>query len=412
MPSNLTQMSAAEYDKILYGNMTPSMAAAYLQERDIPLRNFPQVLQSMYPGADLLPRLVEYLSRIGPEEGGASAQSLGKKAHNWLSGRNVPASREEYFRIAFALGLGESQLNTLLGLFTDYGIQYRDGRELVFAWFLRHGFGYLDALRFYEALPLAPGMERLEPGRNSQLTHELHNRFQLIQTMEELRHCYLENLEYFGSLHLRAYYYFQGYLDQLIHPVPSWDAGKEPDYSIEMVMNTYLSMQVPAGAKRSHYSLIQKLIRQNWPNTTALNNIRNHKLDVAPEAAAFALCGDGEHWRYRGPLPGTGRELHHPGGAAGGPLVDIKRHALRLRHGTFGPAQPLRLADSVRHLRRRKRVHERPDGAGIGPFISREQSPVRLTKKQARPWGEIPKRRACSAFFYGSILRRAGRDSL
>ena len=62
MPSNLTQMSAAEYDKILYGNMTPSMAAAYLQERDIPLRNFPQVLQSMYPGADLLPRLVEYLS--------------------------------------------------------------------------------------------------------------------------------------------------------------------------------------------------------------------------------------------------------------------------------------------------------------------------------------------------------------
>ena len=79
---------------------------------------------------------------------------------------------------------------------------------------------------------------------------------------------------------LRAYYYFQGYLDQLIHPVPSWDAGKEPDYSIETVMNTYLSMQVPAGAKRSHYSLIQKLIRQNWPNTTALNNIRNHKVDV------------------------------------------------------------------------------------------------------------------------------------
>ena len=280
MPSNLTQMSAAEYDKILCGNMTPSMAAAYLQERDIPLRNFPQVLQSMYPGADLLPRLVEYLSRIGPEEGGASVQSLGKKAHNWLSGRNVPASREDYFRIAFALGLGESQLNTLLGLFTDYGIQYRDGRELVFAWFLRHGYGYLDALRFYEALPLAPGMERLEPGRNSQLTHELHNRFQLIQTTEELRHCYLENLEYFGSLHLRAYYYFQGYLDQLIHPVPSWDDGEEPDYSIETVMNTYLSMQVPSGAKRSHYSLIQKLIRQNWPNTTALNNIRNHKLDV------------------------------------------------------------------------------------------------------------------------------------
>ena len=82
MPSNLTQMSAAEYDKILYGNMTPSMAAAYLQERDIPLRNFPQVLQSMYSGPDLLPRLVDYLLLIHSEEGGASSQSLGKKVHN------------------------------------------------------------------------------------------------------------------------------------------------------------------------------------------------------------------------------------------------------------------------------------------------------------------------------------------
>ena len=90
MPSNLTQMSAAEYDKILYGNMTPSMAAAYLQERGIPLRNFPQVLQSMYPGADLFPRLVEYLSRIGPEEGGASVQSLGKKRTTGFLGATSP----------------------------------------------------------------------------------------------------------------------------------------------------------------------------------------------------------------------------------------------------------------------------------------------------------------------------------
>ena len=51
------------------------MAAAYLQERDIPLRNFPQVLQSMYSGPDLLPRLVDYLLLIHSEEGGASSQA-------------------------------------------------------------------------------------------------------------------------------------------------------------------------------------------------------------------------------------------------------------------------------------------------------------------------------------------------
>ena len=115
MPSNLTQMSAAEYDKILYGNMTPSMAAAYLQERDIPLRNFPQVLQSMYPGADLLPRLVEYLSRIGPEEGGASVQSLGKKAHNWLSGAQRPRQPGGIFPHRLCPGAGGISAEHLAG---------------------------------------------------------------------------------------------------------------------------------------------------------------------------------------------------------------------------------------------------------------------------------------------------------
>ena len=149
------------------------MAAAYLQERDIPLRNFPQVLQSMYPGATCSPGWWSISPALARRKAGLLSSPWGKKAHNWLSGRNVPANREDYFRSPFALGLGESQLNTLLGLFTDYCIQYRDGRELVFAWFLRHGYGYLDALRFLRGPAHCPGMERLEPGRNSQLTHEL-----------------------------------------------------------------------------------------------------------------------------------------------------------------------------------------------------------------------------------------------
>ena len=53
--------------------------------------------------------------------------------------------------------------------------------------------------------------------------------------------------------------------------------------------------------------------------------------------------------------------------------------------------KPLRLADSVRHLRRRKRVHERPDGAGVGPFISGEQKPCKAHKETGAPMGEIPK---------------------
>ena len=116
MPSNLTQMSAAEYDKILYGNMTPSMAAAYLQERDIPLRNFPQVLQSMSPGADLLPRLVEYLSRIGPggRRGFCPVPGEKKRTTGFLGATSPPTGRD-YFRIALCPGAGGISAEHLAG---------------------------------------------------------------------------------------------------------------------------------------------------------------------------------------------------------------------------------------------------------------------------------------------------------
>ena len=257
--------------------MTPAMAAAYLRDENIPLRTFSETLWEMYPGADLLLRLTDYFILTDP---GANPQSLGKKLRNWLSGRNQPANRADFFRIAFALRLSEQQLDYLLGLFTDYGIQYRDGWEVVFTWFLRNGYGYLEAKEFFASLPPAPGAERLEKGWTSRLTHELQNEFQMIQTIQDLRACYLKNLGCFGSLHLRSYYYFEQYLNQLIHPTPAWEGDSGPDYSIEAIMNTYLSMQMPSERKRSQYTLVQKLIKQNWPNATAIKNIRNHVEDV------------------------------------------------------------------------------------------------------------------------------------
>ena len=60
------------------------------------------------------------------------------------------------------------------------------------------------------------------------------------------------------------------------------------DYSIETVMDTYLTLQMPMGKKRSHYSLVQKLIKQNWPNTTSVRNIRN-QLDDVPRKLLLLL---------------------------------------------------------------------------------------------------------------------------
>lgn len=277
MQNTLTVTSAAEYDRILYGQMTPEMAVEYLRDNRLPVRTFGETLCQMYSGEDILMRLTDFFLSDMPQ---ANPQSVVKKLKNWLSGRNQPASREDVFRIAYALGLGEAQLDYLLGLCTDYGLQYRDGHDAVFAWFLRNGYGYAKARAFFASLPNAPGLNQVDFSRASHLTREIHNEFLMIQSVEELQQCYLKNLDRFGTLHLRAYYYFDKFLSLLIHPTPVWIDTPEPYYSVETVMDTYLSMHMPSGKKRENYSLVQRLIKQNWPNATSIKNIRNHREDV------------------------------------------------------------------------------------------------------------------------------------
>lgn len=45
-------------------------------------------------------------------------------------------------------------------------------------------------------------------------------------------------------------------------------------------MDLYLRMKMPSSRSRTDMGVIQRLIKSNWPNTTALKNIRNRKADV------------------------------------------------------------------------------------------------------------------------------------
>lgn len=276
MEIELTTMSADEYNRIRTKQMTPAMAAEYLREGRITLRSFRETLADMYPGPDLQQRLI---AAFTSDEPAANPDSVRRKIRNWLTGQNQPTSREDIFHIAFALSLNEPQANHLLGLCTDYGIHYRDGRDVIYAWFLRSGRSYQEARDFYASLPPVPHAGQMPKEASSQVTHELQSGMARVQRPEDLRAFYIANLDNFGTLHLRAYSYFQRYLDQLIHPAPAW-GGKEPDYSMEAVMEQYFSLQMPSGKDRTGYTVVQKLIKHNWPNTTALKNIRNHKEDV------------------------------------------------------------------------------------------------------------------------------------
>lgn len=278
MEIELKTLSADEYRRICSGRMTPAMAAAYLRSGQLKLRSFGSILQEMCPGTDLQSRLTAAFLADSP---GSNAESVGRKIRNWLSDQNMPGSRETIFHIAFALSLSEAQTNYLLGVCTDYGIHYREGRDLVYAWFLRRGGSYREARDFFSTLPPVPHMTQVPDNPNSHLTHELQNDVLRIQTPQELYAYLISHWDRLGILHLRAFSYFQRYLNQLIRPTSSLDGIAEPDYSIETVMEQYFSLRVPSGKKRSGYTVVQKLIKQNWPNATSLKNIRNQKEDVS-----------------------------------------------------------------------------------------------------------------------------------
>lgn len=273
---DFTTQSEQEYERLHSGAMSPAMAAEYLRSKDIVLRSFAETLRQLYPSADLKARLVAAFCADNPS---SNPDSVTRKIQNWLSGQNQPSSREDVFHIAFALGLSEADTSLLLGLCSEYGIHYRDGRDVVYAWFLRKGYSYAQARDYFATLTPIPQPGPEADASHPNLTHELHMLFNRVQTPEDLRACYTANLCQFGRLHMRAWFYFQKYLEQLVRPAPAW-SGEEADYSIEAIMAQYFSMQMPSSRNRAGYSVLQKLLKQNWPNTTSLKNILLHKEDV------------------------------------------------------------------------------------------------------------------------------------
>ena len=273
----LTARSAAEYDYLRTGTMTPKMASEYLQEGRIVLRTFSETLREQYPYPDLALRLTTSLQAY---ETDATPESVARKVHNWLDGKNQPTRREDIFRISFALDLTEPQASFLLGQCTGYGIHYRDPQDVIYAWFLRNDRGYAEAQSFYHALPPAPRLSAYPPKScGAHITRELQGVFASVHTLPGLKQSYLDNIQKFGQLHYRAYQYFEKYLGQLTHPDTGWESG-EANYSLERVMEQYLSLHMPSGRNRAGYSVVQKLLKRNWPNATVLKNIQAHREDV------------------------------------------------------------------------------------------------------------------------------------
>ena len=86
----------------------------FLQKNDYEPYSFFDALQELYCGEEpLAERLVGKLLQYDP---GTDREATARKIRNWRHDRNYPKNREELFKVCFALGLTESQADSLLGV--------------------------------------------------------------------------------------------------------------------------------------------------------------------------------------------------------------------------------------------------------------------------------------------------------
>ncbi|MGN0180805.1 MAG: hypothetical protein ACI4DP_00065 [Candidatus Ornithomonoglobus sp.] len=80
------------------------------------------------------------------------------------------------------------------------GFHYRNPRELTYSFALRTGMSYPEAVSLYNSLPPLPEKK----GNETVYTEALYNEFYHVQTVEECRAFYANNLDKLGMLHNTA----------------------------------------------------------------------------------------------------------------------------------------------------------------------------------------------------------------
>lgn len=273
---NYTELSREELKKVADNNYSPARALDYLKNAFLP-RRFSGTLTERHTAEEVKTRLSEFLRRYST----ASKDSTDKKIRDWLSDRYTPADREDYFRIAFALEQTETEANRMLALHSDFGIHYRNPREIVMAHCLRNPHTYDEALALAanaeSAYKANAGALPQDGGCPDVMTQKIYNELLGITDDGKLLGFISENAPSLGYFHNSAYKFFADRINVLIDPTQE----QSDSYSIERVVGDYMRMHVPLERGTSSFDSLQKIIKSQWPNTTLIKNIYNRKVDVS-----------------------------------------------------------------------------------------------------------------------------------
>jgi hypothetical protein len=240
---------------------------------DIKVRTFLEVLSAIYKGVELKEALISGLCEIET----ANRDSISRKVRDWLNNKYAPSEREDLIKICFALKLDELKSGNFLSLTSEGTFHLRNPRELVFAYCLRTGKSYGQALEMIGRLkPIDHTKKTVD---NLILTKTLANSFENVYDDESFYEFYAENYDSFGEIHNTAYIRFLFFINLLVEPEYGY-LGNELKYSDERIVDEYLRMNLPLDKRTSKYSVLQKTIRKFWPNATSITKMRSREEDV------------------------------------------------------------------------------------------------------------------------------------
>lgn len=277
----MTEISGNNMGFIGGGERSPEELVEFLKEGAM-FRRFDETLKKAYPNDDILPRLSSGLAAIS----GEPLPGVTRKVHNWLNGKNAPKNREALFQICFVLGISEADASKLLGTASETGLHYRNPVELVYAFGLRLGMGYAEAVALKEKIlgkyQFTP-VPQPEGTGDAAYTRQVRDAFSQVSNEEELMAFFDAHFKELGQLHETAYRKFMELMNLLQEPV-GMNGGKERRYTVEEVMDTYMRMNVPETKKTEGCTLIQKMVKKYWPNESSLLDMINRREDVSRKA--------------------------------------------------------------------------------------------------------------------------------
>ncbi|MCD8327417.1 MAG: hypothetical protein LUC90_12320, partial [Lachnospiraceae bacterium] len=302
MDEFVTKISRNNYSQIRSREMTPTEIIQFLEDGAL-YRTFVDVLRAACKEqreADMDGRqpdagyasveesdseLTQRLARGLSELTGKEYASTLRKVRNWMNGSGTPQNREQLFQICFVLGLSEGQSDRLIAGASDYGIHYRNPKELVYAFALRTGLTYGEAVKLWEkAEPIyleevkrAEREDSVHKGESELVyTRQLRRDFGDVRTVDDLVNFFHEKGRWLGEIHESAYRKFMEMLNTLVKPE---EGAKE--YTLKKVMKTYLRMQVPYTKQTRNMSYLRRVIKKNWPSESEIDGMKNHRIDIS-----------------------------------------------------------------------------------------------------------------------------------